>query len=282
MTVAGGYLQPPFSRSLPLCMTTMRGETFFQNLGRQAILFFSGVHEIWRLLINTIRSVPSLWFYRRQVLEQFYGFLVKTIPISTIIAVFVGLGAFVQGSYQSSSFVPRYITISVIFKSTILELCPVTLALVLAGKLGASLAAEMGSMKISEQVEALQSLSLDPVGFLVLPRVAAGLLMLPFITIFANLISLCTVFFSSAVLSNWIAAGEFIKGLQYNYRPFELYFGSFIKPAVYGFVIALIGSFYGLRTHGGARGVGRSSTNAVVAAATIIVFFNYFLGRLFL
>lgn len=251
-------------------------------MGSPVILFFTGLHELHKLSISTLQAIPSAWFYRRQISEQFYGFLVKTIPISLVIAMFVGLGAFVQGSYQSSSFVPRYIIISVIFKSIILELCPVTLALVLAGKLGASLAAEVGSMKISDQIDALHTLSLDPVGFLVLPRVAAGLLMLPIITIFANLVALFTVFFSSVILSDWIAAGEFIKGLQYSPRPFELYFGSLIKPAVFGFVIALIGSFYGLKTHGGARGVGRSSTNAVVAAATMIVFFNYFLGRLFL
>jgi phospholipid/cholesterol/gamma-HCH transport system permease protein len=260
----------------------MKIELFFQKLGQQAILFFTGLHDLYKLFISTLQAIPSAWFYRRQLVEQFYGFLVKTIPISMVIAIFVGLGAFVQGSYQSSSIIPRYITISVIFKSTILELCPITLALVLAGKLGASLAAEVGSMKISDQIEALHSISLDPVGFLVLPRVAAGFLMLPIITIFANLIALFTVFFSSVVLSDWIAPGEFIKGLQYSSRPFELYFGSLIKPAVFGFVIALIGSFYGLRTYGGARGVGRSSTNAVVVAATIIVFFNYFLGRLFL
>lgn len=260
----------------------MKIKSFFQRLGWKAILFFSGVHELWRLLIHSFLTIPSAWYYRRQISEQFYSFLIKTLPISMVISIFVGLGAFVQGSYQATSFLPRYIIISVIFKSTILELCPVTLALVLAGKLGASLAAELGSMKISEQVEALQTLSFDPVGFLVLPRLAAGLLMLPIITIFSNLIAMFTVFFSSTVLSGWITAAEFVKGLQYNYRPFELYFGSLIKPAVYGFVIALIGSFFGLRTHGGALGVGRSATNAVVAAATIIVFFNYFLGRILL
>ena len=260
----------------------MRISRFFERLGTKAIAFFTSLYELWALLVSTIRSITSFWFYRRQAAEQFYGFLVKTIPISLVIAVFVGLGAFIQGRYQSALFIPRYITISVIFKSTILDLCPITLALVLAGKLGASLAAELGSMKISEQIDALQSLSLDPVGFLVLPRVAAGTFMLPIITIFANMVALFTVFFSSVVLSDWIAPAEFIKGLQHNYRPFELYFGSIIKPAVYGFVIALIGSYFGMKTHGGAQGVGRASTNAVVAAATVIVFFNYFLGRVFL
>jgi len=171
---------------------------------------------------------------------------------------------------------------NVIYKSTIVEVCPIVLALVLAGKLGASLAAEIGSMKISEQLEALETLSLDPVGFLVMPRVLAGLIMLPVITIFANFIALFAVFFVASVAGSWISPAEFVLGLKVDYRAFELYFGNIIKPGVFGFFIALIGSYFGTRTHGGALGVGKSSTNAVVVSAILIVFFDYFFGKLLL
>jgi phospholipid/cholesterol/gamma-HCH transport system permease protein len=260
----------------------MREHGITVRFGLNIISFFTSVYEIGRLLLRTLRSIPSIWFYRRQLIEQLNVFSLKTLPIAGVIAMFIGLGAMIQGIYQSSSLVPRTLTISVIFKSTVIELCPIVLSLVLAGKLGASLAAEIGSMRISEQVDALETLSLDPVGFLVMPRVLAGLVMLPIITIFANFIALFSIFFASTVATDWISPNEFVSGLQINFRSFELIFGSLIKPAAFGSVIALIGSYFGLRTRGGAIGVGTSATNAVVVSAILIVFFDYYLGKLLL
>ncbi len=252
------------------------------RLGLKVIDFFQTVWEVFTLFLNMLRSIPRAWFYRRQIFKQLYIFSVSTLPIAAVIAVFVGLVAMIQATYQSTPIVPRSYTINVIFKSTILELCPMVLALVLAGKLGASLAAEIGSMKITEQVDALETLSLDPVGFLILPRVTAGVIMLPVITIFANLIALFSVYIVACHMTQWVSPSEFVSGLKMNFRAFELYFGNFIKPATYGFCIALIGSYFGLKTHGGAAGVGRTSTNAVVVSAVLIVFFDYYLGALLL
>jgi phospholipid/cholesterol/gamma-HCH transport system permease protein len=252
------------------------------RLGQRVIEFFTGVYELLSLLIDTIKSLRSVWFYRRQVVNQLYVFLVRTLPIAAIISVFLGLGMVIQGVYQSSTLLPRMLTINVIFKTTVYEICPIMLSLVLAGKIGGSLAAEIGSMKITEQLDALETLSLDPVGFLVMPRVVAGLFMLPIIIIFANFVALFSVFFVSSVATDWISPGEFLSGLKINVRVFEMYFGNFIKPAVYGFLIALVGSYFGLRTRGGALGVGRSSTNAVVVSAILIVIFDYYLDRLLL
>lgn len=260
----------------------MKYQKFFTHLGDQTIAFYTDVYLVWVLMLQTFRSVPRIWFYRRQLIEQVYIFSVKTLPIAAIISIFIGLGATVQGTYQTSALISRSVTVNVIFKSTILELCPIVLSLVLAGKLGASLAAEIGSMKISEQIEALETLSLDPVGFLVMPRVIAGLLMLPVITIFANFLAMFSSFFVSAVISDWISPQEFYSGLEMDFKAFELYFGNLIKPAVYGFLIALVGSHFGLKTTGGARGVGESSTKAVVVSAILIVIFDYYLGRLLL
>ncbi len=259
-----------------------RSRIFLEHLGDRTIDFFTAVYEAWQLTLDTIQALPQIWFYRRQVSEQIYVFLVKTLPIAIVISVFVGLGAMIQGQYQSSALIPRTYVINVIFKSTIIELCPIILSLVLAGKLGASLAAELGSMKISEQVEALETMSLDPVGFLVMPRVLAGVVMLPVITIFANLLAMFTVFFIASIATGWISPKEFVVGLHMNYRVFEFYFGNLIKPAFNGFFIALVGSYFGKRTHGGALGVGRASTNAVVTAAILIVFFDYYLARILL
>ncbi len=254
----------------------------FEHLGQKSIFFFTTVQEIFSLIVSTLRSLPSIWFYRRQFLEQLYNFSVKTLPIVAVISIFIGLGATVQGSYQSSALLPRTLTVNVIFKSTVIELCPIVLCLVLAGKLGASLAAEIGSMRISEQIEALETMSLDPIGFLVLPRVLAGLIMLPVMTIFANFLAMFSSFFVSVVLTDWISTQEFVSGLEMDFKLFELYFGNFIKPAVYGFVITIVGSHFGLKTTGGAKGVGYASTSAVVVSAVLIVIFDYYLGKLLL
>lgn len=118
----------------------------------------------------------------------------ETLPIVLIISVFVGLGSTVQGIYQSSGIVPRSYTVNVIFKSTIIELSPIILSLVLAGKIGASIAAEIGSMKITEQIDALEITPLDPTGFLVFPRILAAIIMMPVITIFANFLAMFSSF----------------------------------------------------------------------------------------
>lgn len=260
----------------------MKRTGLFERLGGKALAFFTACFEIVALFVRTIGSLPRLWFYRRQFIEQLYNFSVKTLPIASVIAIFVGLGSTVQVKYQTSDIIPRYMAVNTIFKTSVIELCPVILALVLAGKLGASLAAEIGSMKISEQVEALETMSLDPVGFLVMPRLLAGLIMLPVITIYANFLAMFSAFFVTSVAGGWIAPQEFVTGMKLGYKPFEVLFGSVIKPAVLGVLISLLGSYFGLRTRGGARGVGESSTAAVVVSAVLIVIFDYYLGELLL
>ena len=256
--------------------------SFYISLGEKGISFFISVYEIALLFINTIKIIPKLWFYRRQFVEQLYSFSINTLPIAAVISIFVGLGSTVQGVYQSSGIIPRYFTVNVIFKSTVIELAPIILSLVLAGKIGASIAAEIGSMKITEQIDALQITPLEPAGFLVLPRVIAAIIMFPVIVSFGNFLAMFSAFFLSSVISDWIPVNEFINGMKMNFKSFEIIFGCIIKPAVFGVLIALIGSHFGLQTTGGARGVGDSSTNAVVFSAIFIVIFDYYLGQLLL
>ncbi len=260
----------------------IRNDNFFVKLGEKTIHFFENVDQIVRLIFETIKAIPKVWFYRKQLIEQIYNFSIKTLPIASVIAVFVGLASTVQGSYQASGLVPRYFTINVIFKSTIIELSPIILSLVLAGKIGASIAAEIGSMKISEQIDALETLSFEPVAFLVLPRVIAALLMLPVIVVFANFVAILSSFLGSCVLSSWIPVNEFVSGLKLKFKPFEILYGSVYKPMVFGFIVSVIGSHFGLNTKGGATGVGKSVTNAVVISSILIVIFDYYMAELFL
>ncbi|HFE63612.1 MAG TPA: ABC transporter permease [Caldithrix sp.] len=260
----------------------MSNKNFFVQIGNTTISFFTSVYEITVLFLNTLKALPHLWFYRRQLIEQLYNFSISTLPIAAVISIFVGFGSTVQGTYQSSDIVPRYFTINVIFKSTIIELSPIILSLVLAGKIGASVAAEIGSMRITEQIDALETTPLDPVGFLVLPRVVAAFVMMPVITLFSNFLATFAAFFMSTIITEWISGLEFWNGLKMGFKTFEVIFGSLIKPATFGMQIALIGSFFGLKTSGGARGVGKSATSAVVLSAIVIVILDYYLGELML
>ncbi len=260
----------------------MKKKNIFIQLGEKGINFFISVHELMVLFLQTIASIPRLWFYRRQLIEQIYNFSISTLPIAIVISIFVGFGSTVQGVYQSSGIIPRSFTINVIFKSTVIELSPIILSLVLAGKIGASVAAEIGSMKITEQIDALETIPLDPVGFLVMPRVVAALIMMPVITLFANFLAMFSSFFMSTFITQWISPHDFINGMKMDFKVFEILLGSVIKPASFGVFIALIGSYFGLKTSGGARGVGKSSTSAVVLSAIMIVILDYYLGELLL
>ncbi len=260
----------------------MEKDSYFVRLGNRSMDFFTAVYEASVLFVETLSQLRRIYFYRRQIVEQFYSLAVTTLPIASIIAVFLGLGSTVQATYQTSSLTPRYFAANVIFKTLIIEGTPIVLGLVLAGKIGGSLAAEIGSMKISEQIDALQSLSIDPVGFLVMPRVIAGLIMVPIITIYANLVAMFSSFFMSTVILNWITPDEYISGMRMNFKVFEMYFGNIIKPSLCGLIIAFIGSFFGLRAKGGAKGVGIASTTAVVVSAVIVVILDYFTGELLL
>ncbi|GAB4192391.1 MAG: ABC transporter permease [Calditrichia bacterium] len=257
-------------------------EKIFITLGEKAINFFTSVYELTVMFLKSIRAVTDIWFYRRQIIEQLYSFSIKTLPIASIIAIFVGFGSTVQGVYQSSGLIPRYFTINVIFKSTIIELSPIILSLVLAGKIGASVAAEIGSMRISEQIDALETTPLDPIGFLVMPRILAALIMMPVIVTFANALAMFAAFIMSTMISEWVNANEFFNGMKMDFKAFELLFGSVIKPAVFGVFIALVGCYFGMKTSGGARGVGKSSTSAVVLSAVMVVILDYYLGELLL
>lgn len=259
-----------------------RKNALILDLGEKGIGFFTTVHQITILFLRTVAALPRLWFYRRQLVEQVYSFSIKTLPIAGVISIFVGLASTVMGNYQSSELIPRYWVINIIYKTTVIELSPIILSLVLAGKIGASIAAEIGSMKITEQIDALETSSLDPVAFLVLPRMLAAIVMLPVITIFANFLAMSASFFVSTAITQWISAIDFINGIKLDFKIFELTYGSLIKPSVFGMFIALIGSYFGLNTTGGARGVGQSATNAVVVSAVAIVILDYYLGDLLL
>jgi len=214
----------------------------------------------------------GLW--GRLVAQQMVRLGVASLPIALFIAAFTGIVLALQASYTFTGAVPLYFVGTLVGKTMILELGPVLTGLALAGRVGANIAAELGTMRVTEQIDALETLGYDPLAYLVVPRVLAGVIMFPVVVAFADGIG---------ILGGWITAlnlldmstPEFVRGLQLFFLPFDVRF-SLIKAASFGLAVTLIGSFYGFETSGGAEAVGRSTTQAVVVSSMLILVLDAF------
>jgi phospholipid/cholesterol/gamma-HCH transport system permease protein len=178
-------------------------------------------------------------------------------------------------AYQMEEYVPDYMVGSIVVRSVVLELAPILMGLVLAGRVGAGIASEVGTMKVSEQVDALTAMAVDPVGYLMMPRVLAGVSMVPVLVVFSSFVSIMMGFVMSIVKMD-ITVDDFVKGMKLDFQSYDIVVG-LIKSVVYGFLITFIGSYVGLRTEGGAQGVGRAATASVVISSALILILDYFL-----
>lgn len=205
--------------------------------------------------------------------EQMLAMGVNSLPLVAIVAVFTGAVSAVQAVYQISDYVPMRYLGTAVGKAIMIELAPVLTALVVAGRVGAGIAAELGTMKVTEQIDALKTLALDPVEYLVVPRFVAGLIMLPVLTIFADAIALAGGVAISATSLN-VPPHEFLNSLKSFFKMMDLVSG-LSKALVFGCIISIIGCYQGFKTRGGAEGVGRSATKAVVLSSVLILIADY-------
>ncbi|HUK22359.1 MAG TPA: ABC transporter permease [Gemmatimonadales bacterium] len=249
-------------------------------VGRWTLRAAGHVGRFTFLVADMFRGLGEWRIYVPRAFEQAMTIGYGSLPIVLLVAGFAGAVTSLQAGYQFTGSVPLYIYGTVIVESIILELGPVLTGLILAGRIGARYAAELGSMRVTEQIDALESLGRSPVSHLILPRVIAGLLVIPALTMFANVIGF---------LSGWIALkssigitnADFIYGARYYFRPFDLWY-SMIKAFFFAAAVTLIPCYIGYNTQQGAEGVGRSTTVAVVAASVTILFLDTLLAQLLL
>lgn len=199
---------------------------------------------------------------------------VDSLPIGIFIALFTGIVLALLASYSVGDLVPPYFVGTLVQKTITLELAPVLTGLALAGRVGANIAAELGTMRVTEQIDALETLTFDPMSHLVVPRVLASALMFPIVVGMAMLVGLLSGWVASIVLLD-IATPQFLKGVRLFFQPFDVQYG-LVKSASFGAAVALIGCRAGLNTLGGAQGVGRSATRAVVISAVMILVLDAF------
>ncbi len=250
----------------------------FTWLGSLIINFLINLGEVCELYLRSLKAVWRRTIFWDNTLAQMEAIGVKSLPIVIIISAFTGMVFSLQiakifATFGLTSQLGQGLTLA--FAR---ELGPVLTGVVVAGRVGSSIAAEIGSMKVTEQIEALESLSTDPVDYLVAPRILAGALMLPILVIFSNILGIYCGF-AVAVFYASIPPQNFIDGIL-TYIDFWDFAGGIIKASFFGLIIAGIGTFKGLRTENGALGVGKSTTQAVVTAIIIIFISNYFLSML--
>jgi len=232
------------------------------------------------MMHRIITSLPEFSTYGRLSVEQMVQIGVTSLPIVIYLSIFGGMVTSVQASYQMEKYIPLYIIGSVVSKSVILELAPVMTGLVLSGRVGATIAAELGTMKVTEQIDALESMGFNSVAYLVVPRVIAGLVMFPVLTIFSTAVGIAGGWFI-CIASIGLSTEQFFKGVQAYFKPFDPVYG-LIKGACFGLTICLVACQQGTNVVGGARGVGTATTNAVVISCLLILMQDYFLAQILL
>jgi len=233
------------------------------------------VQDYVRLSGQTARAVFSRPFYLHDLIEQIDVIGLGSLTVVLLTGFFTGAVLALQSGMTLDQFGARPYVGRLISASMIKELGPVLTALMLAGRVGSGIAAELGSMVVTEQVRALGT---DPVRKLVVPRVLAGFIMCPILTVIANAVGLLGGWII-AVSQLRVASSVYWQSVVDGLYPQDLWMG-LIKPFFLGFVIVTIGCHVGLRTRGGTQGVGRATTSAVVAASVTVLAVNFFVTRL--
>lgn len=250
------------------------------SVGRTSSLISEHAGQIGLLLARSIRALFTLQVSFRSVLQQVYVIGVQSIPIVIVTAVLAGIVTSQQGGYQFQGSVPLYVLGSVVTSSVILELGPVLTAIVLVGRVGARITAELGTMKVSEQIDAYHALGRDPIAILAAPRIIAGLISVPFLVAIANVIGVLAGMVA-ARLSVGLGFESFLYGARLFWHNWDFFY-SLLKAVVFGFAIPVISIHMGLRTSGGASGVGRTTTASVMFMTLTVLILDALFPPLFL
>ncbi len=257
---------------------------FLEAYLKRAVL---GVQEYFILTVKAVRFIGSRPFYWRDTLQQMDKIGVGSLGIVLLTGLFTGMVLALQSSVEMRRFGAIIYIGRLVAASTVRELGPVLTALMVAGRVGAGMAAQLGSMKVTEQIDALNVLGVDPIKKLVTPRLLAALLMLPVLTVITDtvaifggmLIAVVKLDLTPDLYMRSVYQTLAQSGFIFRVIPKDVLAG-LIKPFFFGGIIAMTGCYFGLQTRGGTEGVGVSTTRAVVTASILILSVDYFLTQL--
>ncbi|MFN3386365.1 MAG: MlaE family ABC transporter permease [Candidatus Thermochlorobacter sp.] len=240
-----------------------------------AINFFTEIGQIAMMFGGVLKTLPRCFKDRKLIVTQMSHIGVDSLPLVVLVSIFTGAIAAWQAAYQMKGLAPMSLVGGITSRVIIIELGPVLTGIIIAGRVGASIAAEIGTMKVTEQIDALETMAINPIRYLAMPRILATTLMLPILVIFANLVAIAGAFVVSSSFLGLSASG-FFDSLK-NFFYVKDVFGALLKAAIFGFITSAIGCHIGFRTDGGAEGVGVATIRSFVVSSATILIGDYFL-----
>ncbi|PKP51320.1 MAG: ABC transporter permease [Bacteroidetes bacterium HGW-Bacteroidetes-1] len=237
--------------------------------------------EYLYLMLETFKRPDKGPVFRRQLLVEFIGLGVDSIGIVAIISVFTGAIVAIQTAYNiDSPLIPLTMVGFTTRQMMILEFSPTIISLILAGKVGSRIASEIGTMRVTEQIDALCVMGVNPANYLILPKITASILFNPVLIIFSIVVGIWGGWIA-CIVTNLVTSADYIAGIRSWFEPFTVTY-AMIKTVVFAFIISSVSGFLGYNVDGGSVEVGRASTKAVVASSILIIFFDLILTQLLL
>jgi phospholipid/cholesterol/gamma-HCH transport system permease protein len=252
---------------------------FLAAIGRVFLTFLQAMGRIALFTGQAVSHVVRPPWYPQLIGRQMLDIGYFSLPVVGLTALFTGMVLALQSYTGFARFSAEGAVATVVVLSMTRELGPVIAGLMVAGRIGASMAAEIGTMRVTEQIDALTTLSTNPFKYLVAPRLIAGLTMLPLLVLVADIIGVFGGYLVGVYKLNFNPAAYLKR--TFDYLEFMDVVSGLVKAGAFGFLISLMGCFHGYHSEGGAQGVGRATTNAVVSASILILIFNYGITEIF-
>lgn len=225
---------------------------------------------------------PDKWrIFWKQYATEAYKLILDSIPIVSIISIFIGAVIVIQtANNMENPFIPKMYIGYMAREMLALEFCSTMVALILAGKIGSNIASEIGSMRITEQIDAMDIMGVNSANYLILPKIVSATTLSPLLMLLSFMLGLIGGA-AIVIFTGIINYSQYIDGLQFAFKPFYIYY-SMTKMAIFGFIITSVSAFFGYYATGGSLGVGRSSTKAIVISSGLILVFNLVLTKIML
>jgi phospholipid/cholesterol/gamma-HCH transport system permease protein len=248
-------------------------------IGRAVLSFLGAIGAVVLFGLSGLSHVVRPPFYGRLFWVSFINFAYFSLPVVAMTAIFSGMVIALQSYTGFARYGATSAVANIVLISVVRELAPVLAGLMVAGRVGAAMAAELGTMRVTDQIDALRTLSTDPMKYLIAPRLLAGVLALPLLVLVADILGVMGGFIVATAKLGFSAHSYLTNSV--NFLQWSDVSLSLVKAAVFGLLVSLMGCYHGFNSRGGAQGVGAATTSAVVSASILILAFDYVLTELF-
>ncbi len=257
----------------------MNPVTALGAIGAAVLATLASLGSVVTFAIAGLSHIVRPPFYARLFWRAFIDFAYFSLPVVALTAIFSGMVIALQSYTGFARYGATSAVANIVLISVVRELAPVLAGLMVAGRVGAAMSAELGTMRVTDQIDALTTLSTNPMKYLVAPRLLAGILALPLLVVVADVLGVMGGFIVAVFKLGFNASGYLTSSM--NFLQWSDVSLSLVKACVFGFIVALMGCYHGYRSRGGAEGVGSATTSAVVSASILILSFDYILTELF-